>query len=102
MKKYSDVSEVLAMIALMMETARISETSVNGHQTSWRNKPEDSHLHIRRLENPKSHLYAPSSKLLTRFKKCVLLVTKTKILFGNSNFDPYRSIITHFPHQTQT
>jgi hypothetical protein len=40
----------------MMEAARTSETSVNVcRQTTPRNNPEDSHLHIRRHENPKSH-----------------------------------------------
>jgi hypothetical protein len=32
-----------------------SETSVNFHQTTWRNTPEDSHLRIRRRENLKFH-----------------------------------------------
>jgi hypothetical protein len=31
-------------IALMMEAASISETSVNFYQTTQRNNPEDSHL----------------------------------------------------------
>jgi receptor-type tyrosine-protein phosphatase gamma len=39
----------------MMEVARTSETSVNFYQTTWRNNPEDSHLHTRRRENMKSH-----------------------------------------------
>jgi hypothetical protein len=41
-----DVSEVLAasLIALMMEAASTSETSVNFYQTSRRNISEDSHL----------------------------------------------------------
>jgi hypothetical protein len=48
----SDVSEVLAasnirvsIIALMMEAASSSKTSVNFYQTTRRNNPEDSHLH---------------------------------------------------------
>jgi hypothetical protein len=32
-----------------------SETSVNLNQTTWRNNPEDSHLHNRRRENLKSY-----------------------------------------------
>jgi hypothetical protein len=36
---------------LMMETASISETSLNFYQTTRRNNPEDSHLHARRREN---------------------------------------------------
>jgi hypothetical protein len=35
-------------IALMMEAAKTSETSVNFYQTTGRNIPEDSHLHTRR------------------------------------------------------
>jgi hypothetical protein len=46
---FTGVLEVL--IALMMETASTSETSVNFYQTTWRNNPEDSHLHIRHREN---------------------------------------------------
>jgi hypothetical protein len=40
---------------LMMEAASISETLVNFYQTTRRNNPEDSHLHIRRRENLKSY-----------------------------------------------
>jgi hypothetical protein len=44
-KKFTDASEVLAVsIALMMEAAGTSETSVNFYQTTWRYNPEDSHL----------------------------------------------------------
>jgi hypothetical protein len=39
------------LIALMMEAASNSETSVNFYQTTRHNNPEDSHLlHTRRLE----------------------------------------------------
>jgi hypothetical protein len=39
--------EVLsAAIALMMEAASTSETSINFYQTTRRNNPEDSHLHV--------------------------------------------------------
>jgi hypothetical protein len=31
----------------MMEAVSSSETSVNIYQTTWRNIPEDSHLHVR-------------------------------------------------------
>jgi hypothetical protein len=34
------------IIALMMEAVSTSETSVNFHQTTRRNIPQDSHLHI--------------------------------------------------------
>jgi hypothetical protein len=33
------------LIALMMEAASTSKTSVNSYQTTRRNNPEDSHLH---------------------------------------------------------
>jgi hypothetical protein len=45
------------IIALMVEAVTPSETSVNFYQTTRRNIPEDSHLHIRRRENLKSHQY---------------------------------------------
>jgi hypothetical protein len=38
--------EYIRLIALMMEAASTSETSVNFYQTTRRNIPEDSHLHI--------------------------------------------------------
>jgi hypothetical protein len=47
---------IRTIIALMMEAASTSETSVNFYQTTQRNNPEDSHLHTRRRENLKSHL----------------------------------------------
>jgi hypothetical protein len=40
-------------IALVMAAASISETSVNFYQTTRRNDPEDSLLHICRRENLK-------------------------------------------------
>jgi hypothetical protein len=46
---------LLLIIALMMEAASISETSVNICQMTRRNNPEDSHLHNSRRENLKSH-----------------------------------------------
>jgi hypothetical protein len=39
----------------MMEAASTSETTAYFYQTTRRNKPEDSHLHMRRRENLKSH-----------------------------------------------
>jgi hypothetical protein len=41
----------MAMIALMMEAARTSETLVNFYQTSRRYNAEDSHLRSHRREN---------------------------------------------------
>jgi hypothetical protein len=43
------------VIALLMEAAGTSETSINFYQTTRRNNLEDSHLHTRRHENLKSH-----------------------------------------------
>jgi hypothetical protein len=43
------------IIALMMEAASISETSVNFYPTTRRNIPEDSHLYIFRRDNLKFH-----------------------------------------------
>jgi transposase-like protein len=39
-----------------MEAGSTSETSINFYGNTRRNTPEDSHLHIRRRENLKSHL----------------------------------------------
>jgi hypothetical protein len=52
---YRRIRGACALIALMMEAARTSETSVNFYQTARRNNPEDSCLHTRRRENLKSH-----------------------------------------------
>jgi hypothetical protein len=43
-----------AAIALMMDAAHTSETSVNFYQTARRKNPEDSHLHTRCRDNLKS------------------------------------------------
>jgi hypothetical protein len=43
------------LIALMMEAARTSETSVNFYQTTRRYNVEDSHLRTNRRENLKSY-----------------------------------------------
>jgi hypothetical protein len=44
-----------SIITLMMGEASTSETSVLFYQTTWRNIPEDSHLHTHYRENMKSH-----------------------------------------------
>jgi hypothetical protein len=44
-----------SLVALMMEAASTSETSVNFYQTTRCNTPEDSHLHTRSHEKLKSH-----------------------------------------------
>jgi hypothetical protein len=46
----------LLIIALMMETARTSETLVNFYQTTRCYNPEDSNRHTHRRENLKSYL----------------------------------------------
>jgi hypothetical protein len=54
----TDVSEVRAasnIIALMMEAARTSKTSVDIQLRTWQYIPEDSELHTRCRENLKSH-----------------------------------------------
>jgi hypothetical protein len=56
----TDVSEVRAasivMIALMMEAARTSETSVDNYFTRQYIPEDKSELHTRRCENLKSHI----------------------------------------------
>jgi hypothetical protein len=44
-----------SIIALLMEAARTSETSVQLYQTTWRKNPEDSHFQARRHETLTSH-----------------------------------------------
>jgi hypothetical protein len=91
-----------SIIAMMMQTAITSETSVNVYQTTGRNNPEDSRLHTRRRENLKSHSVVvvclavcpnvSSSKLLTRFRLNLVLgvYSKTVVLctpyFPNYSF----------------
>jgi hypothetical protein len=45
-----------SLIALMMEAARTSETSVDIQLRTWQYNPKDSDLHTRRRENLKSHI----------------------------------------------
>jgi hypothetical protein len=44
-----------SIIALIMEAARTSETSVNFYQTTRRYNPEDNHPYTRRRESLKSY-----------------------------------------------
>jgi hypothetical protein len=46
-----------SIIRAMMEAASTSKTSVNFYQITRCNNPKDSHLHTRRRENLKSHVY---------------------------------------------
>jgi 16S rRNA C1402 (ribose-2'-O) methylase RsmI len=54
------VAPMRALIALMMEAARTSETLVSFYQTTRRYNPKDSHLRTHRLENLKSYLLTQS------------------------------------------
>jgi hypothetical protein len=59
-QKFTDVSGMLTaaiirVIGHMIRTVSTSETSVNFYETTRRKTPEDSHLHIHRRENLKSH-----------------------------------------------
>jgi hypothetical protein len=47
---------ITGLIDLMMKAASTSETSENFYQTTRRNNPENSLLHTRHHENPKSHM----------------------------------------------
>jgi hypothetical protein len=63
--KLTGVSEIsAAAIIRAKEAAGSSETLVNSHQSTWRNNPEDSHLHTRRRENLKSHRLLSSQEAL--------------------------------------
>jgi hypothetical protein len=44
------------MIALMVEVASTSETSVEFYESTRSNIPEDSHFHTRRRKNMKSRI----------------------------------------------
>jgi hypothetical protein len=77
----TDVSEVLTtsiIIVLMMEAVSTSKTSVNFYDTTRRNIPEDSHLHICRRENLKSHY---GNVIHNYFNRCVV-ITKVTMLFN--------------------
>jgi hypothetical protein len=43
--------------AMKMEAVSTSETSVNFYQAARGNNPKDSHIHTRRRENLKSHIF---------------------------------------------
>jgi hypothetical protein len=47
-------------MAVMMDAVSNCETSVNSYQTTRRNTQEEIHLHTRRRENLKSHLFQVS------------------------------------------
>jgi hypothetical protein len=48
--------------ALIMKATSNSETSDNLYESARREMPEDGHLHIRRSENLKSHLFLKNNK----------------------------------------
>lgn len=81
----TDVSEVLAAsiyraTALMTEVVTSSETSINFYQTTWRNMPEDSHIHARRREDlnltkyeaPHYAVFSSHPSLLPSYVLCTL------------------------------
>jgi hypothetical protein len=64
----TDVSEVRAasFIALMMEAARTSETSVDIQLRTRQYIPEDSELHAHRRENLKAHIFDITTQCLLK------------------------------------
>jgi hypothetical protein len=60
------------------DNASTSETSVNFYQTTWRNKPEDSHLQTYRRENPKSEIM--KIPYATAFSPLLLPLLESNIL----------------------
>jgi hypothetical protein len=54
-RKNVNTEDGQAVIALMMEAARTSETLADFYQTTRRYNPEDSHLRTHRRENLKSY-----------------------------------------------
>jgi hypothetical protein len=89
----TDVSEVrpASIIALMIETARTSETSVDIQLRTRQYIPEDSELHTRRRENLKSYsnlfirIYSGGGGV--KFTKYFKKGANYKSL-GNSGLDP--------------
>jgi hypothetical protein len=62
----------------MKEAVSTSEKSVNFYQTTWRNIPEESHLHTHRRENLKSH----TTYLLVDYTTSPMLqIAETQITF---------------------
>jgi hypothetical protein len=93
----SDVSEeltasIIILTTLMMESASFSETSVSIYHSTRRNIQEGSHLHTRRREKLKSHLFKYSISTVD-------VVYRRKRREGNykcyegKNFDGSRRII---------
>jgi hypothetical protein len=81
---WQDFTNISEELALFMEAAVISETSVNFYQTTRRNFPEDSH-HIRRRENLNSHRRSVSYRFL--FEHAVnYTVLITRLPFGKRHF----------------
>jgi hypothetical protein len=78
----SSVALKKLFIALMMEAESISETSVNFYETTRRNYPEDSDLHIHRRENLKSYLFLFASTYLYETAFSSYAATKTEYRKG--------------------
>jgi hypothetical protein len=83
----------LWLIALMMEAASTSETSVNFYQTTWHNNLEDSCLHTCCHENLKSH------KGNFTFDRAVEIVIKQKTKYKRSLMEMRVQTVTKAPHQ---
>jgi hypothetical protein len=84
-----------ALITLMMEAARTSETLVNFYQIAWCNNPEDSHLRTLCHENLKSYFeWYLSACMCLNLKSLVTFITalcnwQIQIFFLKPAFDQY-------------
>jgi hypothetical protein len=68
--------------ASIIREMNTSETSVNFYQTTRRNNPEDSHLHTRRRENLKYHIYY---KLIILWNRVLDIDHNTFLVDNNPN-----------------
>jgi hypothetical protein len=64
----SIMSVIAIIITLMMEAVSTSQTSISIYRTAQGNIPEVSHLHTRRHDNRKSHMYCVSRNKLRRIQ----------------------------------
>jgi hypothetical protein len=67
----------------MIEAASTSKTSVNFYQTTWRNIPEDSHLHTHCCENLKSH--QDNLVIVEAYEGKIMVTLENKMLGENIN-----------------
>jgi hypothetical protein len=75
-----------SLIALMMEAARTSETSVNIQLRTWQYIPEDSELHTRRRENLKSHIVNLYGEATLYFSPIALMMAAARTSETSVNF----------------